>query len=509
MCEEDKLQNQITDDEIRGQDEQYVENTYGEKFEDISLNERLANLIVEKLLDSEQLKNLIDSGQKNNRTKSRSRDTKPEYRTTRSDRRRSSIRFKDLVEGRLPNLTLSSKYHFMEEYLQGLSVVNHELDQDFERSGFPVKKTEIFLRRYNSEFPYRLPYDYCKSNLVLLNRIERFMLILAVKSLPAFIEEPIENKNINYEQKITVIGKEFLYLISQYHHISRFDHEYLTTFVKIFSNFLSDNFQSYSRYSSSLDVDVDSKSIIEFNTLLWGLKKSLIQGKYENKITNRYMMPHTNIIFRDFNGFKKYLKALAGKIENFRTRLSPLKKEDTVIYRFQLEIYCNGVSVRYDFFGKFFTALIKAIKQSNEFSGLCNHISIWKEKSKNVLEVDFVLFFNANEPVAFNGYINRFDCVEEKLKEIANSLLEKEVFKQVNYDDIKKEWELGLYQIPILSEFSPEYIWLLEANSPRWKIVNTKLISYFYILGGYERNYVDDISSRVSASRGKITEPKK
>lgn len=503
MCSEEKLQKKRTDKEIKDQDEQHVENTYNGNFENT-----LANLIVEKLLDNEQLKNLIDNGQNKNRTKTRSQDTKPKYDFPRGDRERSSIRFKDLVERGLPNLTLGSKYYFMEEYLQGLSVVNHELGQDFEQDGFPIKEPEESSWGCSLRLQNMLLSQHMQSNLNLLNRIERFMLVLAVKSLPAFIEEPIETKNIKYEQKITLIGKEFLYLINQYQKISRFDHEYLTTFVKIFSNFLSDSFQSYRRGSYSLDSDVDLNSIIKFNELLLALKKSLIQGRYENKIINRYRMSHTNIIFRDFKEFRKYCKDISIKSEKFRTQLIPLKKEDTVIYRFQLEIYCDGVSVRYDFFGKFFTALIKAIKQSHEFSGLCNHISIWKERSKNVLEADFVLFFNANEPVAFDGYINRFDCVKANFEKIANILLEKEVSKQADYH-IKQKWELYLYQIPVLSEFSPECIWLLEANSPRWKIVNTKLISYFYILGGYERNYVDDILSRVSASRSKLTESKK
>lgn len=509
MYKKENLKNQITDEKIQDQDGQHVGNTYHKNFEDVSLRDELANLIVEKLLSSEQFKDLIDSSQKNNRTKSRSRDTMPEDRmTTLGERRRPPIKFKDIVADRLPNLTLSSKYHFLEEYLQGLSVVNNELHQAFERSGFPIKETENFSRRYNSELSNISSSDCVQFNLVLLNRVERFMLVLATKSLPAFIEESVKNRKIDYEKKITLIGKEFLYLISQYQHISRFDHEYLTTFVKIFRKFLSDNFQPHSRRGYSLDVDIDYNSITEFNTLLWGLKKSLIRGEYENKLMYINSRRHKSFIFRDFNEFKKYLKALVGKIEKFRTLLSPLKREDTVIYRFQLNICCDGTSVRHEFFGKFFTALIKAMKQSNDFSGLCHHILIWKERPENILEADFVLFFNANEPVVFDGYINRFDCVKETLKEIANNVLEKEVSKQGDHD-VKKEWKLILHQIPILSEVSRETIWLLEANSPRWAVVNTKLVSYFYILSDYQLDYADDILSRVSASRGRVIEPKK
>ena len=96
---------------------------------------------------------------------------------------------------------------------------------------------------------------------------------------------------------------------------------------------------------------------------------------------------------------------------------------------------------------------------------------------------------------------NQFAFVEEGFQKIANDLLTKEIEKLQDASAQEKQWEITVGQIPVLFHVSPERIWLLERNSPQWKTVNTQLIPYFYIMGSFEREYSDDILSRISTGR--------
>lgn len=481
------------------------------------LKNELADLVVEKLLANTEIHRFLTRGRGNDRAE---RSNNYRGNDQRGDTRRSSDRrpltFEDLVPRGESKLSLGPNYQFIEDYLQGLLIVNNELYEDFNPNDrFPIKHSSIKNKNGSDDFNLLdslapIAYDIIKREkglifttheLELLYRIEKFMLVLAVKPLPAFIEEPKINDRIALDKKITSIGQEFIFLLSKHDIISKFDHEYLTTAVKIFDAFLSNRLDVQKRSTFfSLQHEISHQNIKELNELLFDLRQSWIQGRYD-PVYKTTWKPQHGIQYRDFSEFTKKLKNLALKIEKDRARLAQYKMDNVAIYRFQIEILCNKQSVRHAFFGPFFTALIKAAKQSSDLVGLLDFICIWKEMDQEVLQADTVLFFDANKQTASKGSTNQFAFVEENFQKFADGLLKKEIEKLQGANAQEKQWEITVGQIPVLLHVSPERIWLLESNSPQWKTVNTQLIPYFYIMGSFEREYSDEISSRTSTGR--------
>lgn len=468
------------------------------------LKNELADLVVEKLLASPEIQRLL--------TRERGNDQAKQSNNYKSNNRRGDARhhsrervlpkkFQDLVLQEEPKLSLGPNYQFIEDYLQGLFIVNNELYKDFHHTtGFPTSK-ENQRNILDSLTIDDTLMIVAVDELELLSRIEKFMLVLAVKPLPAFIEEPETNNRIALDKKITSIGQEFIFLLSQYDIISKFDHEYLTTAVKIFDAFLRDRFNVQQQGNFSLNTNVSYQSIKELNSLLFDLRQAWMQGCYD-PVHQLGWKQHYSKQYRDFNEFKKNLKKLAEKVTKDRNRLAQYTMDDVAIYRFQIEMFCDGQSVRHGSLGKFFTALIKAAKQSSDLVGLLDFICIWKEMDQEILQADTVLFFDANKQTASKGPTNQFAFVEEDFQKIANDVLTKE---KEDYSKDKK-LEVRVRQTPVLFHVSPEMIWLLESNSPQWKTVNTQLIPYFYIMGSFEREYSDDISSRTSTGRSSKSE---
>ena len=451
-----------------------------------NINDELADLIVEKLLNNKKLNRMLQSYDKIGTSKRyASKQGVP-------NRHSSPKTFKDIVPNvrDLVPLSIGNKHSYLQDYLDGLAIVNSELLEDFFDSGFPIKLKEKVLRN-------KLNKILQQRNIELLNRIEKFMLVLVLKPLPAFIEESLEKQE--YEKKLTSIGREFLYLVSKFDQISKFDHEYLTTAVKIFVDFLNDRCNPSNRLNQiSLRRDLSLPSIENLNRHLFELRDSWEKGLYSFNYDKGWYS-HIGIQYRDFNEFKAKLKSLAVRADKDRIRFSQYKADDTAIYRFQIEMYCNKKSVNYDFFGKFFTSLIKIAKKSSLLDGLVDYINIWKEMGESTLQADVVLFFDANKLAVSNGRENRFADVRDNLKKIAENLLEKEKHK---VDDvIGDEWEIQINQIPVLMNVSSDSIWLLESNSSLWKVVYTKLIPYFYLMDSFEREYSDSIKSRISSGR--------
>ena len=462
------------------------------------LKNELADLVVEKLLANTEIHRFLTRGRGNDRAE---RSNNYRGNDQRGDTRRSSDRrpltFEDLVPRGESKLSLGPNYQFIEDYLQGLLIVNNELYKDFHHTtGFPTSKENQRNILDSLTIDDTLMIVVAVDELELLSRIEKFMLVLAVKPLPAFIEEPETNNRIALDKKITSIGQEFIFLLSQYDIISKFDHEYLTTAVKIFDAFLRDRFNVQQQGNFSLNTNISYQSIKELNSLLFDLRQAWMQGCYA-PVHQLGWRQHYSKQYRDFNEFKKNLKKLAEKVTKDRNRLAHYTMDDVAIYRFQIEMFYDGQSVRHGSLGKFFTALIKAAKQSSDLVGLLDFICIWKEMDQEILQADTVLFFDANKQTASKGPTNQFAFVEEDFQKIANDVLTKE---KEDYSKDKK-LEVIVRQIPVLFHVSPERIWLLERNSPQWKTVNTQLIPYFYIMGSFEREYSDDILSRISTGR--------
>ncbi|WP_332605175.1 hypothetical protein [Acinetobacter sp. ESBL14] len=498
---EPTIDNNIDEEELDILDENYIDD-----IEQYASNDELADLIVEKILQHDDLNRLLLSiTEQNPRSRHRGnyRGQRPRhdesYRERVKNEELQPKTFYDLVQRDLKPLVLGKEFGYLHDYLKGLSIANRELLEDFYHEGFPVKRQDSKKMDIVSIAAESLNDILPKENLELLYRIENFMLVMALKPLPAFIEEPLENRKTEFWKKTTSVGKEFLFLLSKSEKITKFNHEYLTAAVKIFVTFLKDKFKPYTRDSYSLEIDISRESIMEMNRLLFDLRDSWMQGRYDAVVRHDWRRGRVGAQYRNFNEFKKKLKSLALRADKDRARIAKYKMTDIVIYRFQIELYCNRESIRHDFFGKFFTALFKTVKQSSGISELLDYINVWKEMSGNVLQADAILFFDANKLAAHKNKINQFAYLKESFERIAKEQLTKENEKLE--EDVQHDWEILVNQIPILLDVSTDRVWLLERKSPQWKVVDTQLIPYLYIMDSFEREYSDSLISRISGGR--------
>ncbi|WP_225761768.1 MULTISPECIES: hypothetical protein [Acinetobacter] len=462
-----------------------------------SSDEELANLIVAKLLGNESFKHLTSINKKEEKQIGR-QNSKEQVNIDFSSRR---VSFLDKVSDGQHLATLERKFKFVQNYLIGVEVANQELYEDFQKYGFPEKKRRIKEDQFDLAQTILDGYK-----IRLLNRIEKFMLVLALKPLPAFIEENIDEQRVleRVDSSITSIGKEFIYLLSKYETISRFDHEYLTVSVKIFVSFIINRLNPKSRNCEFyLTTDISKKSIFELNNLLFSLRKAFIQGRYDDISVGALKGLYANRAgtqFRDYGEFHKTLQNLEIKAEKMRLRLKPHKMKDVAVYRFQVEIFQNRISVRHDFFGVFLTSLIKKAKQPNGLVGLIDHIYLWKEMESSTLQLDIILFFDANILSVHKDESYLFASIKNNFEKLIEVLLDKK--NSIQEESNARKHKFSVTQIPILFGFIPEKVLLLESRNPRWKEIEGRLIPYFLIMAGvYERGYTDKIANRIGGGR--------
>jgi len=459
-------------------------------------HEELANLIIAKLLGNESIKHLTSRAKKENyQTK---RQISNNQLSIECNNKRLS--FLDKVSDEQHLVIFEKKFKFVQSYLDGVEIANQELYEDFHRYGFPEKRRK---KEEQVDTAQKIIDSY---KVGLLNRIEKFMLVLALKPLPAFIEENIDEQRIlqGVGRSITSIGKEFIYLLSKYETISRFNHEYLTVSVKIFVTFILNRLNPQSRDCEFyLTTDISKKSIFELNNLLFSLRKAFIQGRYDDISVGALKGFYVNRVgtqFRNYGEFHKTLQNLEIKAEKMRLRLKPHKTKDVAVYRFQVEIFQNSTSVRHDFFGVFLTSLIKKAKQSNGLVGLIDHIYLWKEMESSTLQLDIILFFDANILSVHKDEPYLFALIKNNFEKLIETLLDKQNSIQEESKNCKHKFSVT--QTPVLYNFLPETVLLLESRNPRWKDIEGRLIPYFLIMAGvYERGYTDKIVNRIGGGR--------
>ncbi|WP_407510974.1 hypothetical protein [Acinetobacter baumannii] len=233
------------------------------------------------------------------------------------------------------------------------------------------------------------------------------------------------------------------------------------------------------------------------------LRKAFIQGRYDSVSVGAlkgFYRDGMGPQFRNYAELYKNLQNLEIKAEKMRLRLKPLKTKDVAVYRFQLEIFENSESVRHNFFGVFLTSLIKKAKQPNGLIGLIDHIYLWKELESSTLQLDIILFFDANALAVHKDESYLFSSIKNNFEKLIGTLLEKKNSGQEANDHIKRNFSVT--QIPILYKFLPEKVLLLESRNPRWKEIEGKLIPYFLIMASvYERSFKDKIANRIGGGR--------
>ena len=400
---------------------------------------------------------------------------------------------RDLVSNDEHLKKLDSRYDFANNYLKVVEITNFELYEDAYQEGFPSSRP--YRPSYDRDYRN---YDYKNTCLNLLNRIEKFMVTLAFKRLPFYLG----SKECDFDKNITDIGKEFIYLLSEYEYISTFDHEYLTGCVKIFVEFVRNKMLPQNRYHLSFNQDIDRRSINEVSGLFDTLTSSLHKGRYDPVLigaSRRWFRNQEGAQFRDLKELKKQMQNMELWVERFKNLLSHHKRKDIAVFRFQIEIDRNDKSIRYNEFSIFFTDFISKAKQSNGLTGLLEQINVWKEFDNQVLQCDVALFFDANELAMADEKVDfYFQNMGQLLQEFADSLKDQKQDKDKTY---LEDCFIRIRQIPVLSIFSEQEVWLIGQCNIKWKDVYDKLIPYFSMIGSYERVYTDDIKNRASGSR--------
>ncbi|MDI9657621.1 hypothetical protein QM240_15545 [Acinetobacter baumannii] len=149
-------------------------------------HEELANLIVAKLLSNESIKHLTSL------TKKEKHQTGHETSNNSNSVERSNKRlsFLSKVSDEKHLVIFEKKFTFIQSYLDGVEIANQELYEDFQLYGFPEKR---IIKEDQVDLAQKVLDSY---KISLLNRIEKFMLVLALKPLPAFIEENIDEQRV-------------------------------------------------------------------------------------------------------------------------------------------------------------------------------------------------------------------------------------------------------------------------------------------------------------------------
>ncbi|MHC3045215.1 hypothetical protein ACWPO1_06380 [Acinetobacter nosocomialis] len=125
---------------------------------------------------------------------------------------------------------------------------------------------------------------------------------------------------------------------------------------------------------------------------------------------------------------------------------------------------------------------------------------MWKELESSTLQLDIILFFDANALAVHKDESYLFGSIKNNFEKLIGTLLDKKNSGQEANDHIKHNFSVT--QIPILYKFLPEKVLLLESRNPRWKEIEGKLIPYFLIMAGvYERSFKDKITNRIGGGR--------
>jgi hypothetical protein len=424
----------------------------------------------------------------------------------------SCIHLEDLVpkNNKLLN-TVLKKHENAKNYLQIVHLLYEEVS--VEHRDFPCTKHECLL-------------GGADETIEMLMRLESFMLLLRFKPTPAFIYYGSTGRYVrkespaNLEQRITSLGREFLFIWSKQETIRSLDHSFLTNNIKTLSDFfknLYSNFRNKTTFTLKSDLTLDSLS--DLNNYLLALKEFMDSGQLEKRLAvgettrvrdgdeepERFFVRPNRI---EFNVLWK-TKTIKWKeaIEYFTSRFKD-KGKSVLLCRAEIRLCSRRDRVTAKEFQDFFGAFNKKANTPKGLIGYSDFLYFWKEDFSNkelvldlvsIFEADTLLKQDERESEIVYSVRNIREELEEYLRNI--HLDHKEKFTD---DQVK----LKFTPIPILLnpsyDFAPEFL-IESGETKKWNIFENKIIPYFVYMETFDLPYSDDIPKRFTRAQKKVS----
>lgn len=485
--------------------------------EDDKLN-ALADLIVEKLLDSENLTTLVAASVPKNMRSDRASSERDSERESKPNRYHY---MRDLIDTKRKPLGLSKNSQFAEQYLKTIKLIYSELVAELGDKFFvkDLDDVEIDISTILWHFRYR------EGIADLLIRIETLVLVLSYSPTPAYIFDHESEKKLDDESltkmksRITALGYELLYLLDNLETIRKMNKGlYLSRNIQIFISFMVDyQFQPNRRTGIGRDLmrqEITYYTLNELNYILSDLKRAIEKGEYDKPNAylpsgfSRRKKVESIIAKLDAQGFKEnlgnYSKRLQGVISYFRAYKS------TSISLYRMRIWLDSQDhdeVHLEQFKKFFGELNKKASKSDAgFKGYLNFFYIWNIDGDQWFQ-DIVLIIDSNtllvtekdggDQKAIRNITQEFEEFAEKyLDHRAEVIFAGQMKPQLQIEPIQLMYHLDL----------PSQLLIDAGDRESWKIFENAILPFFLYHEFLELNLDEEISSRFGRGTKKLVQ---
>lgn len=472
--------------------------------------ERLATLIVDKMLNAPSLKKVLA---KQNDSRSGDRD-----RHLRSFA--YNFKIQDLIDTERGPLELGSKAKFAEGYLNVVLIIYSELQEelglsffkeDKVRSGEDDRKLGLNIRRIQAG-------GCCN----LLYRIEKFLVVLAFNSTPAYIFDNESEENLDRESfgqvksRITALGFEFLYFVKYLDVIRQFNAgKYLSKNIQLFLNFIENYHNNVNRNmylgQNFLRKTIHFSLLNELNYIFTSLKKVMIEGSFQLESSHsliRYVgyIPEDRIYNGQSNAnFKSVVIKYAKKIESVKKYFQAYKLNNITLYRIRIWLDLGGEKqVTLTDFQTFFTELNKkASKPEVGFKGYLNFFYIWNIKEDQWFQ-DIVLIMDSETLLNIGNLSSKgsIRSITQEFEAYANELLNHKADTIFKDQQIPK---LKIDSIPLMHYLNLPSQFLMEIKDrDAWRIFENSILPFFVYHEMLGLNLDEEIRGRFSHGRKKI-----
>lgn len=478
--------------------------------------EELADIIVDKMLNSRSLKNILSKKQ-DSRFKNRDEERLKDWDWS-EEKAACEFYIRDLLGSEIKPLELGSKAKFAEDYLNVIRLVYSELHAELGNIFFYENKESLRLDEFAEQI---ITND---DILDLLYRIEVFVVVLAYNSTPAYLFDTESIEDLERESfakvksRITALGFELLYFFNNLKKLRKLkDGKYLSENIKLFLNFIDDykyNKIRYNRIENDLLGDfIYFRSLNELNYFLVNLKRAMVDGSFQLKTLSalkRYLFskPINDILSgQSIADFQSAITKYSNKINSVKKYFRTYKSSSITLYRMRIWLDVDserGIDLRD--FKTFFSELNKkASKPEVGFRGYLNFFYIWDMEGHKwfqdiVIIMDSETLLNLGESGStesiryitqeFEAYVNEF------LKYRAN-----EIFGEHKVPRLRIKSTPLLFHLDLKSQF------LMEANDREaWKIFENSILPFFVYHEMLELNLEEEVRERFSRGRKKIVQ---
>lgn len=337
------------------------------------------------------------------------------------------------------------------------------------------------------------------------------LMLLHQQITPAFlyskgqISQVAREKSGQLEQRVTRLGREFLFLWNEMDFIKELAGNYFTRNVLILSDFFREEDPSKKRFTgfNIKKRDANVESLEELNDLFIQLANFAKSGKYQPNTMDRrprsgdiepineIVRPSHILITKDWNKRSQQLQAAIDYFQRY-------KRTNIVLYRFKIQLELENDNVRYDQFQKFFGVLNKKAVKPQGFEGYLDFLYFWKENfTTQDLIQDMIIIMDASTLIKVPEQNNE----KASLRDIPAE------FFDYMQDTLSENLEIFENQTPVLRFDAVPVMQGRAWNMPAELIIEAgdkakraffenRILPYFIYLEIFDVDYTDPIKNR-------------